>query len=66
MSEVTWRLAIDELYATIAQIKNDLSEIKQDMIDLRQDTTDLIDGQYEIGKKLDKLQEHFEQVRYME
>lgn len=54
MSDVTWRLFMDELIETFNKIKNDLDQIKQDMQDFRQDTTDIIDMQYDMDKKLNQ------------
>lgn len=54
MSDVTWRLFMDELIETFNKMKSDLDQIKQDMADFRQDTTDIIDMQYEMDKKLNQ------------
>ncbi len=54
MSDVTWRLFMDELIETFNKMKSDLDQIKQDMADFRQDTTDIIDMQYDLDKKLNQ------------
>lgn len=54
MSEVTWRMFIDDLIDTVNKMQSDLDQIKQDMADFRQDTTDIIDMQYDMDKKLNQ------------
>lgn len=54
MSDVTWRLFVNELIETFNKMQNDLDQIKHDMADFRQYTTDIIDMQYDLDKKLNQ------------
>lgn len=64
MSEVTWRLAIDEIYENFKRMTDDIETIKTDMQDVREDLTSIIDAQYEIDKKVNLLLQKFDDVIY--
>lgn len=64
MSEVTWRLAIDEIYENFKKMTDDIETIKTDMQDVREDLTSIIDAQYEIDKKVNLLLQKFDDVIY--
>ena len=64
MSEVTWRLSIDEIYENFKRMTDDIETIKTDMQDVREDLTSIIDAQYEIDKKVNLLLQKFDDVIY--
>lgn len=66
MSDVTFRLCLDEAIEYCKFLRNDIEALKQDIADLRNDTTDIIDAQYESGKKIDEILAKLRDVRYME
>lgn len=66
MSDVRFRLCLDEIIEYCNNLRNDIDTLKQDLEDLRNDTTEIIDGQYESGKKIDEILAKLRDVRYME
>lgn len=66
MSESSFKFAADDLYQAYKRMRKDIDAIKQDMEDMRTDTTEIIDSQYEASKKLDKIIDKLDKVRYME
>ena len=64
MSEVRWRLVVDEIYENFNKMTDDIETIKTDMQDVREDLTSIIDAQYELDKKVNILLHKFDDVIY--
>ena len=64
MSEVRWRLVVDEIYENFKRMTDDIETIKTDMQDVREDLTSIIDAQYELDKKVNILLHKFDDVIY--